>query len=74
MRLLYLRDPVTIVAVPTEQSLRGQRQRTSAVWTAIERACARDDFRPRPGPLCKFCNFQALCPAFGGVRPDAVAS
>ena len=74
VRLLHLRDPVTIVAVPTEQSLRGQRQRTSAVWTAIERACARDDFRPRPGPLCKFCNFQALCPAFGGVLPDAVAS
>ena len=49
VRLLHLRDPVAITAVPTEQSLRGHRQRTLAVWQAIERACARDDFRPRPG-------------------------
>jgi len=74
VRLLHLRDPVTITAVPTEQSLRGQRQRTLAVWQAIERACARDDFRPRPGALCKFCNFQDLCPAVGGQLPVPVAS
>jgi len=69
VRLLHLRDPVAITAVPTEQSVRGQRQRTAAVWAAIERACERDDFRPRPGPLCDYCNFQALCPAFGGSLP-----
>ena len=69
VRLLHLRDPVAITAVPTEQSVRGQRQRTTAVWQAIERACAREDFRPRPGPLCAYCNFQALCPAFGGSVP-----
>ncbi len=74
VRLLHLRDPVAIVAVPSEQSLRGQRQRTLAVWSAIERACAHEDFRPRPSPLCNFCHFQALCPAFGGELPVAVAS
>ncbi len=74
VRLLHLRDPVAIVAVPTEQSIRGQRQRTTAVWRAIERACAREDFRPRPGPLCRFCNFQPLCPVYGGEPPAAAAS
>jgi putative RecB family exonuclease len=75
VRLLHLRDPVAISALPTEQSLRGQRQRTGAVWQAIRRACDRDDFRPRPGPLCRFCNFQSLCPAFGdAAEPVAVAS
>jgi putative RecB family exonuclease len=69
VRLLHLRDPLAITAVPTDQSVRGQRQRTTAVWAAIERACARDDFRPRPGPLCNYCNFQALCPAVGGSLP-----
>jgi len=69
VRLLHLRDPVAITAVPTEQSVRGQHLRTTAVWRAIERACAREDFRPRPGPLCNYCNFQALCPAFGGSMP-----
>jgi len=74
VRLLHLRDPVTITAVPTEQSLRGHGQRTAAVWQAIERACAAGDFRPRPSPLCASCSFQALCPAFGGEPPLAEAS
>ena len=74
VRLLHLRDPLAITAVPTEQSMRGQRQRTVAVWTAIERACAHEDFRPRPSALCRFCHFQTLCPAFGGVPPALAAS
>ena len=66
VRLLYLREPVAIVADPSEQALRGLRQRTGAVWSAIERACAEEDFRPKPSRLCDWCAFQALCPAFGG--------
>jgi putative RecB family exonuclease len=63
VRLLHLANPVTIVATPSPQTVRGQRQRTTAVWDAIGRACSRDDFQPRPGPLCKFCSFQEMCPA-----------
>lgn len=70
VRLLHLREPVVITARPNPQTLRGQRQRTLAVWNAIERACERDDFQPRPSGLCDFCSFQALCPAFGGTPPD----
>lgn len=66
VQLLYLRDKVAIVAQPTEQSLRGLRQRASAVWSAVERACEREDFRPRPSALCPHCAWQAWCPAFGG--------
>jgi putative RecB family exonuclease len=64
VRLLYLREPVAITAVASEQSIRGQRKRAVAVWTAIERACDAEDFRPRVGPLCDYCNFKASCPAF----------
>ena len=64
VRLLYLRDPVAITAVASEQSIRGQRKRAVAVWTAIERACDTEDFRPHVGPLCGYCNFRASCPAF----------
>ncbi len=66
IRLMYLREPLVIEAVPSEQAVRGTRQRTSAVWSAIERACENEDFRPRPSALCKWCSFQSLCPAFGG--------
>jgi putative RecB family exonuclease len=74
VRLLYLKDPVVIEADPSEQALRGLKQRTSAVWSAIERACEDEDFRPKPSGLCKWCNFQAFCPAFGGDPSLAVGA
>jgi putative RecB family exonuclease len=72
VKLLHLQEPVAIVAEPTEQALRGHRIRARAVWTAIERSCANEDFRPRPSSLCGYCNFRAFCPAFGG-DPDLAA-
>jgi putative RecB family exonuclease len=67
VRLLHLRDPITISAVATPQTLRGQQRRTTAVWGAIERACVSEDFRPKVGPLCQFCHFKSACPAFGAA-------
>jgi putative RecB family exonuclease len=66
VRLLYLRDRIVISAAPTDQAMRGIRQRALGVWSAIERACREDDFRPNPSGLCRFCAFQAYCPSFGG--------
>lgn len=66
VQLLHLDEPLAIVSVPTRQSIRGLQGRASAVWAAVERACATEDFRPRPSPLCQWCAFQAHCPAFGG--------
>ena len=73
VRLLYLRDPVSIEAEPSEQALRGMRQRTSAIWSAIERACEAEDFRPKPSALCNWCAFKPLCPAQGGDPALAAA-
>ncbi len=64
VRLLYLRQPVAISSAASEQTIRGQRRRAVAVWSAIERACDAEDFRPHVGPLCDHCNFKASCPAF----------
>jgi putative RecB family exonuclease len=66
VRLMYLSEPVVIEAEPSEQAVRGTRQRTSAVWSAIERACENEDFRPRPSALCNWCSFRTLCPIYGG--------
>jgi len=77
VQLLYLADPVAIVAQPTDQASRGLRRKLTAVWSAIERSCEREDFRPRPSKLCDWCAFQIHCPAFGGdpeaARRDAAA-
>jgi putative RecB family exonuclease len=69
VRLLYLGEPLEISTTPSEQSTRAVERKVGAIWTAIERACERDDFRPRPSKLCDWCAFQAYCPAFGGEPP-----
>ncbi len=66
VQLLHLREPLAISTIPSDQSIRGLRQQTLAVWAAVEQACAREDFRPRPGRLCDHCAYHRYCPAFGG--------
>ena len=66
IQLLYLGDQLTISTEPTEQAIRALKTKLRALWQAVERACEREDFRPRPGPLCSWCSFQAYCPAKGG--------
>ncbi len=66
VQLLYLSDPVAIISVPTDRSTRGVERKLAAVWTAVEAACERDNFRPKPSRLCDWCAFKAYCPSFGG--------
>jgi putative RecB family exonuclease len=66
IQLLHLREPLAISTVPSDQSIRGLRQQTVAVWAAVEQACTREDFRPKPGWLCNHCAYHEYCPAVGG--------
>jgi putative RecB family exonuclease len=66
IQLLHLREPMSISTTPSDQSIRGLRQQTTAIWSAVERACRTEDFRPKPGFACSWCSYQAYCPARGG--------
>jgi putative RecB family exonuclease len=72
VKLLYLGDPLEITSTPSDQSSRGIERKIGAIWTAIERACSRDDFRPKPSKLCEYCAFRVYCPAFGGEIAEGV--
>jgi putative RecB family exonuclease len=73
IRLMYLASGETIETVPSAQSVRFITTRTTAVWSAVERACTTGEFRPRPSKLCDWCSFRQWCPAFGG-DPSLAAS
>jgi putative RecB family exonuclease len=69
LRLLYLKDAEICDYHPdTEELVRFERTLV-ALWEAIARATAEQDFRPKPSRLCGWCSHQALCPAFGGTPP-----
>ena len=78
IRLMYLASGETIETVPSAQSVKFITTRTTAVWSAVERACTTGDFRPRTSKLCDWCSFQRWCPAFGGdpslAATEAVAA
>ncbi len=74
VKLLHLREPLSISMEPSPQSIKAMSVRATAIWTAVEKACEREDFRPNPGRLCNWCSFQDFCPAKGGTLPQLAAS
>ncbi|MEI2639958.1 MAG: PD-(D/E)XK nuclease family protein [Microthrixaceae bacterium] len=67
IQLVYLgSQPQIIRTQPSEMSTRGTTRRLEAIWSAIDRACATEDFRPRQSALCNWCSYKDFCPAFGG--------
>ena len=69
LQLVYLGDGRIMRYVPDEAELRAIERNVKAVWTAIERAARTGDWRPRTSSLCSWCEFQALCPEYGGTPP-----
>ncbi len=69
LQLVYLGDGDVLRYVPDEADLRATERKVDAVWVAIQRARDDGDWRPRKGPMCGWCSFQALCPEYGGTPP-----
>jgi len=69
LQLVYLGNGEILRYQPDEDDLRATERKIEAVWQAIRTAAEEEDWRPRPGPLCAWCSFQELCPAYGGTPP-----
>ncbi len=73
LRLLYLNGP-TLYRIPVgDAQLDAMHRQLEALWAAINRAVEREHFPPRTGPLCDYCSFQPICPAFASEDAAAVA-
>ena len=70
IRLMYLKTGETIETVPSAQSVKFITTRTTAVWSAVERACITGDFRPRAEQPVQLLLVQAVVPV---VRRRSVA-
>jgi putative RecB family exonuclease len=69
LKLMYLSDRDTLTYQPDAAELERFERTLVAVWRAIERAVTTRDFRANPSRLCGWCDYQALCPSFGGTPP-----
>jgi putative RecB family exonuclease len=64
LKLIYLNGPTVYELPVNDQQLDAIERQLTALWTAIERAIETDRFPTRTGPLCDYCAFRDICPAF----------
>lgn len=64
LRLMYLNGPTMYRLEIDDAQLDAMDKQLRALWAAIERAMATERFPARPGRLCDWCAFQAMCPAW----------
>ncbi|MFI6503535.1 RecB family exonuclease [Nonomuraea typhae] len=70
LQLVYLGgDGEVLRYAPDEADLRATERKVEALWTAIQRALESGEWRHRRSRLCDWCDYQALCPEFGGTPP-----
>jgi putative RecB family exonuclease len=70
VKLIYLNGP-TVYEIPVaDAQLEAMERHLQALWAAVERAIDSDDFPTRVGPLCEWCSFQSICPAWADTEPS----
>lgn len=69
LRLIYLADKILLTYTPDREELDRFERILTALWQAIIDAGRTGDFPPTRGSMCRYCDFQHLCPEFGGTPP-----
>lgn len=70
LKLIFLADGQELTYTPDADELVRFERTLTAIWAAIRTAGETGDFRPRKSRLCSWCDYQSLCPSFGGTPPE----
>ncbi len=66
LQLTYLGSGEVLRFQPDPEDLEAFEAKVRALWASMIAVMASEGWTPRPGPLCKWCSFAAVCPAQGG--------
>ncbi len=70
LRLLYLNGPTAYTMDINDAQLDAMEKQLEALWDAIERAIATDNWPAKTSALCDWCDFkEGLCPAWNDGTP-----
>ncbi|GAA1624142.1 RecB family exonuclease [Brevibacterium sanguinis] len=69
LQLMYLGSRSILKSHPTPADLEASEFEIAAIWNDIFAAAEADRWRPRKSPLCNWCSFKPLCPAWGNAAP-----
>jgi len=62
--LLYLKGPSVVKYEATEELRDSVRKTIRNTWDEVIESCSTGEFECRTGPLCNWCSFQSICPAW----------
>ena len=68
-QLIYLGSSDTMTYWTSGSDGAETNAQIASIWAAIQESMDTG-FAPRKGPLCSWCSFQGICPAFGGTPPE----
>ncbi|MFP7696170.1 RecB family exonuclease [Trueperella sp. LYQ143] len=69
-QLLYLGDGRTLTYDPHSDDVKAIESEINTLWAQIRARLDNGHFEARRNPLCQWCDFQAICPEFGGQPPQ----
>ncbi|MDJ0463330.1 RecB family exonuclease [Streptomyces sp. H27-C3] len=69
LQLVYLGSGDVVTYDPVEEDLERVERKLLALWDAIKEATETGEWLPRRTKLCGWCDYQAVCPEFGGTPP-----
>jgi len=64
MDLLYVKDAKLVTYKPTKQLRENTAFVLAKAWDEMSAACETETFHTQTGPLCGWCHFKPICPAF----------
>lgn len=71
LQLIYLGSSSIVRYHPTPEDLERTEFQIREIWAEIAAAAETGRWRPKKSPLCNWCHFKPLCPAWGNTAPDA---
>jgi putative RecB family exonuclease len=75
LQLIYLNGKPVRYRIPVNDAqLDGVARKLRALWKVIDNAIVADNFPTRTGPLCDYCSFRDICPAWADPKPEDLTS
>lgn len=69
LQLMYLGSQSVVKSHPTMSDIERTEFEIDAIWKDIITAAETDKWRPKKSPLCNWCTFKPICPAWGNTAP-----
>lgn len=71
LQLMYLGSRSIKAIQPQLADIERTESQVLDLWADITRSAESGNWRPRKSPLCNWCHFKPLCPAWGHEAPEA---